>query len=126
MLVFCRKQRTQTTICIMKLLFDQNISFRLLKRIIDLYPDSKQVLELGLENSTDREIFDFAQRNNYTIVTFDSDFFDLVTLYGFPPKIIWIRTGNTTTKNLELILKAKYELIELFIKENYGCLEIVD
>jgi len=110
----------------MKLLFDQNISFRLLKRIIDLYPDSKQVLELGLENSTDREIFYFAQRNNYTIVTFDSDFFDLVTLYGFPPKIIWIRTGNTTTKNLELILKAKYELIELFIKENYGCLEIVD
>jgi len=34
----------------MKLLFDQNISFRLLKRIIDLLPESKQVRELGLEN----------------------------------------------------------------------------
>jgi len=110
----------------MNLLFDQNISFRLLKLIIDLYPNSKQVRELGLENSTDFEIFEFAKRNEYTIVTFDSDFFDLNTLHGFPPKIIWIRTGNTTTKNLEIILKDKYEFIKLFIEEDYGCLEIND
>ena len=108
----------------MNLLFDQNISFRLIKQIIDLYPNAKQVRELGLENSSDFEIFEFAKRNDYTIVTFDSDFFDLNTLHGFPPKIIWIRTGNTTTKNLETILKDKYELIKLFIEENYGCLEI--
>ena len=61
----------------MKLLFDQNISFRLIRQIIDLFPDSKQVRELGLENSTDFEIFDYAKRNGYTIVTFDSDFCDL-------------------------------------------------
>jgi len=59
------------------LIFDQNISFRLIKRIIDLFPDSKQVRELGLENSTDTEIFDFAKRNDFAIVTFDSDFCDL-------------------------------------------------
>jgi predicted nuclease of predicted toxin-antitoxin system len=108
----------------MNLLFDQNISFRLIKQIIDLYPNAKQVRELGLENSSDFKIFEFAKRNDYTIVTFDSDFFDLNTLHRFPPKIIWIRTGNTTTKNLETILKDKYELIKLFIEENYGCLEI--
>jgi len=51
-------------------------------------------LRLGLENSIDIEIFDFA------IVTFDSDFCDLNTIRGFPPKIIWIRTGNTTTKKI--------------------------
>ena len=61
----------------MKLLFDQNISFRLIKLIIDIFPDSKQVRELGLENSTDIEIFDFAKRNDFTIVTFDSDFCDI-------------------------------------------------
>lgn len=110
----------------MNLLFDQNISFRIIKRIIEIYPKSKQVRELGLENSTDFEIFEFAKRNQYTIVTFDSDFFDLNTMYGFPPKIIWIRTGNTTTINLEIILKEKYELIKLFINEEYGCLEIND
>lgn len=87
----------------MKLLFDQNISYRLIRRISDYYPNAKQVKELGLENAIDNDIFEFAKRNNFSIVTFDSDFCDLNILRGFPPKRIWIRTGNTTTKNLEII-----------------------
>jgi len=110
----------------MKLLFDQNISFRLIKQIIDIFPEAKQVRELGLENSTDIEIFNFAKKNNYAIVTFDSDFSDLNILKGCPPKIIWIRTGNTTTKNLENLLRNQQDLIELFLSEDYGCLEIVE
>jgi len=110
----------------MKLLFDQNISYRLIRKIKDIYPNAKQVRELGLENSTDNEIFEYAKKNNYSIVTFDSDFCDLNILKGFPPKIIWIRTGNTTTKNLERIIRQKNELINLFLTENFGCLEIMD
>ncbi|MCD4773780.1 MAG: DUF5615 family PIN-like protein [Bacteroidales bacterium] len=110
----------------MKLLFDQNISFRLVKRIIDLFPKSKQVRELGLENSTDLEIFEYAKRNGYAIVTFDSDFCDLNIIKNSPPKIIWIRTGNTTTKNLENLLRNKHDLIKLFLIEDYGCLEIIE
>jgi len=110
----------------MKLLFDQNISYRLIRKIKDIYPNAKQVRELGLENSTDNEIFEYAKKNNYSIVTFDSDFCDLNILKGFPPKIIWIRTGNTTTKNLERIIRQKFELINSFLTENYGCLEIMN
>ena len=40
----------------MKLLFDQNISFRIISKLQDVFPEAKQVRELGLENSTDREI----------------------------------------------------------------------
>lgn len=109
----------------MKLLFDQNISFRLIKRILDIFPDSKQVRELGLENSTDSEIFEYAKRNDYAIVTFDSDFCDLNILKAYPPKIIWIRTGNSTTKDLENLLRNKHDLIQLFLTEDYGCLEII-
>jgi len=110
----------------MKLIFDQNISFRLVKKIIDIYPNAKQVKELGLENATDNEIFEYAKKNEYAIVTFDSDFCDLNIIKGYPPKIIWIRTGNTTTKNLEKIIRQKYELINSFLTENFGCLEIND
>jgi predicted nuclease of predicted toxin-antitoxin system len=108
----------------MKLLFDQNISFRIINRISDIFPDSKQVRELGLENSKDVQIFEFAKKNNYTIVTFDSDFCDLVTIRGFPPKIIWLRTGNSTTNKLESLIRKNKELIQIFLSENYGCLEI--
>lgn len=50
----------------MKLLFDQNISHRLISRIQDILPNSKQVRELNLENSTDREIWGFAKENGFT------------------------------------------------------------
>ncbi|MCD6544686.1 MAG: DUF5615 family PIN-like protein [Flavobacteriaceae bacterium] len=109
----------------MNLLFDQNISYRLIKKISDILPDSKQVKELGLENATDIEIFNYAKNNDYSIVTFDSDFCDLNIINGFPPKIIWIRTGNSTTKNLELIIQQKYTVIKLFLTDDNGCLEIL-
>jgi len=110
----------------MKLLFDQNISFRLVKQISDIFPDSKQVRELGLENATDIEIFDYAKKNKFAIVTFDSDFCNLIVLKNSPPKIIWLRTGNTTTKNLEILLREKQEIIKIFLSETYDCLEILE
>ncbi len=58
----------------MKLLFDQNISFRLLRKIEVQFPEAKQVKEVGLENSTDMQIWEYAKVNHFTIVTFDADF----------------------------------------------------
>lgn len=71
----------------MRLLFDQNISFRVIKGINDLFPLAKQVRELGLENYSDRLIWDYAKKEDYTIVTFDSDFFDLNLILGTPQKL---------------------------------------
>ncbi|MCP4123901.1 MAG: hypothetical protein GY751_19305 [Bacteroidetes bacterium] len=113
----------------MKLLFDQNISFRLIKRIQDLIPDSVQVKDVNLENSKDIEIWNYAKSNGYTIVTFDSDFRDLSLIYGFPPKIIWIRTGNLTTQNIEKLIRSKIEILKEFIDndetKDLGCLEVI-
>jgi predicted nuclease of predicted toxin-antitoxin system len=109
----------------MKLLFDQNISFRLIKKIADIYPEAKQVRELGLEDATDLQIFEFAKKNEYVIVTFDSDFCDLNNLNDFPIKIIWLRTGNTTTSNIELIFREKHLLIKAFFKDDNACLEVI-
>ena len=66
----------------MKLLFDQNISFRVVRGLETVFPLAKQIRELGLENSTDREIWEYAKREGYTIVTFDSDFYDLTLVLG--------------------------------------------
>ena len=51
----------------MKLLFDQNISFRILSKLKINFPEAKQVRELGIENYTDIESWKFAKENNWLI-----------------------------------------------------------
>ena len=112
----------------MKLLFDQNVSYRIIKVIADIFPESKQVRNLNLENSTDNPIWDYAKMNDYCIVTFDADFYDLSLVKGTPPKIIWLRTGNTSTKHLEKMIRQNEVLIKEFLEHSdyreISCLEI--
>jgi predicted nuclease of predicted toxin-antitoxin system len=110
----------------MKYLFDQNISFRILKLLPETYADSSHVKKEGLINFSDKHIWEFAQKNGYVIVTQDSDFNELNSLYGFPPKIIWIRSGNLKTKLLvEILIQSESEIHKFLDDENYGCFEII-
>lgn len=83
---------------------------------------------LGLENKSDKEIWNYAKLNNYTIVTYDADFVDFANLFGSPPKIIWLRTGNIHNNQLAEIIISKSELIKDFIdnrfNEELACLEL--
>ena len=112
----------------MKLLFDQNISFRITKLISGKYQIAKQVRELGLENSTDLEIWEFQELESWEDDAFDSDFYDLSVVNGCPPKIIWLRIGNSSTENTAKVLLDNQELINDFVVDsNYkdlSCLEI--
>ena len=60
----------------MKLLFDQNISHRLISLIQYILPEARQVRQMGLENSSDKQIWEYAKEHDFTIVTFDDDFYD--------------------------------------------------
>ncbi len=112
----------------MRLLFDQNISYKVPRKLSKAFPGCTQVRDLELENKSDKELWEFAKKEGFAIVTFDSDFYDLATLYGHPPKVIWLRTGNTNTDNLIKVLEYHTTLIEAFLVdkqyEAIGCLEI--
>ncbi len=113
----------------MKLLFDQNISFRIVSKLIDNFPDCKHVSQLGLNNCEDHEIWEFSRSKNFIIVTFDSDFYDISLINGCPPKIIWIRTGNTTTNEIVQLLNNSKTAIFDFINDkehiDIACLELI-
>ncbi len=99
----------------MKLLFDQNISFRIIKKIEDIFQDSEQTKRLNLDKASDFEIWKYAKNNNFCIVTFDSDFIDISVLKGTPPKIIWLRVGNTSTNSIAEIFQTNQEIIKEFL-----------
>jgi predicted nuclease of predicted toxin-antitoxin system len=110
----------------MKLLFDQNISHRILKYLPADFAGSSSVKTETLINATDHRIWDFAQMNDFIIVTQDSDFNDLNLLYGSPPKLIRIRLGNLKTRVLANILIKYSEDIKKFTEDkNLSCFEIV-
>jgi predicted nuclease of predicted toxin-antitoxin system len=110
----------------LKLLFDQNISPRIVKQVAADFPDSKQVRHVGLEDAADAVIFDYAKAHGYSVVTFDSDFVDLNLIKGIPPKIIWLKTGNLTTKSVSGLLSANLLAIREFLaSDKEEILEII-
>jgi predicted nuclease of predicted toxin-antitoxin system len=98
----------------MKLLFDENLSDRIVRKIIDLYPDSAHVKGLALNNTDDAIIWEYAKRNDFTIVSKDSDFYQRSLLYGHPPKLIYLRIGNSPTAKIVQILRDNFDTLGQF------------
>ncbi|MEA5553850.1 DUF5615 family PIN-like protein [Anabaena cylindrica UHCC 0172] len=98
----------------MKLLLDENLSDRIVDKIIDLYPDSQHVKTLGLINTDDAIIWEFAKMNNFVIISKDSDFHQRSLLYGHPPKFIYLRIGNSPTSKIVQILRDNLTTITQF------------
>jgi predicted nuclease of predicted toxin-antitoxin system len=99
----------------MRLLFDQNISYRIHNQLHSSFSECKSVRDLDLVDATDHEIWNFARSNDYHILTFDADFSDIASILGVPPKIVWLRTGNMPTKLLVDLLKKHETVIKDFI-----------
>ena len=91
----------------MNLLFDENLSRKLVVRLADLHPGSVHVVEVGLCESPDREIWEFAKSGNFVIVSADSDFHELATTEGPPPKVVWLRQWTHTTRDAEQVLRRE-------------------
>lgn len=110
----------------MKLLFDENISYRIVKKVSTDFPNSGHVSSFSLLNVSGRQIWKFALDNEYTIVTNDSDFNDLVLLCGFPPKVIWLKTGNTATTQIAESLILNKIKIETFVNDSESGILIIE
>ena len=100
----------------MKLLFDENLSPRLVGTLSDFYPQSAHVDRVGLGGASDTEVWKYAKLHGFTLVSKDSDFHERSVLTGCPPKVVWIRRGNCTNRQIELILRNKVADIRTLIE----------
>jgi predicted nuclease of predicted toxin-antitoxin system len=80
-----------------KLLFDENLSHKLVGILVHEFPGCAHVRELGLRAAEDVQIWDHAQTAGLVIVSKDTDFRERSYIEGFPPKIIWLDVGNAGT-----------------------------
>lgn len=97
-----------------RLLFDQNLSPRLVDQVVGRFPESLHVQRVGLSTASDVEVLEFAVDQDLVIVTKDKDFADLVTTRGDGPRVLWVMLGNVTTDEIaEAILDAADSILQL-------------
>lgn len=110
----------------MKLLLDANISWRISQNLKSYFDDCIHVDFTNLSKpARDIDIWKYAKANNFVVVTNDSDFINFVNLYGFPPKIILLRTGNQSNNYLESLMISNKQVFEdFFVSSENGVLEI--
>ncbi len=102
----------------MKLLIDQNISYRILRKLKSFPAEIMHVKEVALLDSSDYTIFMYCQKNQFdAILTMDDDFVKLLNLHSPPPKVIWIRTGNCSTEYLAELILNRSASIKTFIED---------
>jgi predicted nuclease of predicted toxin-antitoxin system len=98
----------------LRLLFDHNLSPRLVRLLSDVYPECSHVHDLGLDRSSDTEVWNHAAERGYTIVSKDADFHQRSLLLGAPPKVIWIRQGNCSVADTAALLRERFIAVERF------------
>jgi predicted nuclease of predicted toxin-antitoxin system len=101
-----------------KLLFDENLSPALPRRVADLFPDSVHVRDVGMKATDDPIVWDYAKDNDFMIVSKDADMHDLSLVFGNPPKVVWLRLGNCSTRQIEELLRRDFDVIKSFYKDD--------
>jgi predicted nuclease of predicted toxin-antitoxin system len=109
-----------------KLLFDQNLSYRLCRNLADVFPGSEQAARAGLAEADDISVWNYAGRGGgLTVVTHDADFAEMAALRGPPPKVVWLRCSNQSTAVIEQLLRRRAALMESFLEDAVAaCLEL--
>lgn len=109
----------------MKLLFDENVSPKLVGLVGGAFPESVHVYDVGLRGATDRRIWEHARENGFTLVSKDDDFRQRSFVQGAPPKVVWLQVGNAGTAAIADLLREQVSRLHCFAEEDESALLIV-
>ncbi|MGH9770518.1 MAG: DUF5615 family PIN-like protein [Candidatus Acidiferrales bacterium] len=101
----------------MKLLLDENLSPRLIPKLLSLFAGITHVRDVGLKRAGDEIIWEWARANGYTIITADADFVALNQRFGWPPKVIRIERCDFPSRAIDDLLHRSAVKISEFDKD---------
>jgi len=97
-----------------KLLFDENLSHRLVAVVGADFPGSAHVREVALLGASDQQIWEFARARDFVVVSKDSDFRQRSFVVGFPPKVVWLDVGNDGTAEIATLIRRSRAVLQQF------------
>ena len=84
----------------MRFLVDNQLPAALARFLESVGHDAKHVLDLGLEDSSDKKIWNLATAEKRVVITKDEDFLRFSNQAGSSGSLIWVRMGNCRKKTL--------------------------
>lgn len=110
----------------MKLLFDENLSSKLIQLVAPEFPESSHVELVSQRGCTDAWLWDYARANDLVIVSKDNDFRQRAVIAGPPPKVVWLSVGNAGTDTIASLLRARAAEIVQFDADKKTSLLVLD
>ncbi len=103
----------------MRLLFDENLAPRLVRRLADVYADPAHVRDVGLARAEDADVWSMPvltglQSSPRTLTSSNQQ---RSFVEDHPPKVIWFRLGNCSTadtRDIERLLRDRQQEVVAF------------
>jgi predicted nuclease of predicted toxin-antitoxin system len=89
--------------------------------------EARAVRDLGLREAEDPVIFERARTGeDVVLISKDSDFIELITRRGPPPRLLWVTCGNVTNQRLRAVFAAVFQSACDLLLEGRHVVEIGD
>lgn len=101
----------------MRILLDQNLSPKLIRKLADILPGLESVYDHDLIGASDPVVFDWARKLKFSaLVSTDRDFVHLVERVGPPPKVIRIERCDFSSGVIERLIGREAMRIHAFLE----------
>ena len=98
----------------MRFLVDNQLPSALARFLSSIGLEAVHVLDLGLSQSKDAELWSFAAENDFVLISKDHDFLDFLGRTAPRGRLIWVRVGNCRRQALlESVERAWPEIMSL-------------
>jgi len=101
----------------MKLLLDQNLPRQLAGALQASFPGTSHVWPLGLAEASDDDVWEYAAKQGFAIVSKDTDFIHRALLCGHPPKVVCLQVGNCPTGTVRTLVLSRRLEIQDFLND---------
>ena len=108
----------------MKFLVDNQLPASLARFLVSRGVDCQHVLDIGLADASDAEIWKHAVRNDCVVISKDEDFLYLANAPSAKARLIWIRLGNCRTRVLIDAIELLWPRIEASLKAGERVIEV--
>lgn len=98
----------------MNLLFDENLSARLVELLAEEFPASAHLEQALGRGRTDADVWQHAIAHGCAIVSKDNDFRQRAFMSGPPPKVIWLDVGNAGTERIAELMRSRKREVSRF------------